>query len=172
MKTLFALVGMPFSGKSTLLRAIQENTSIKTIAFDSFWQDLEKEMSESEKKTLTYEYVTSLIDQEISRLLEEGFSVAYDSLNDTPDQRERLHRIATDTNSVFKIIFLDTPVQLILERRKANEVAKDRHSVADELFDVAIKKFTPPTDDEMEHVLIFRHDEDINKWVRGLGIDS
>jgi predicted kinase len=165
MKTLFALVGLPFSGKSTLLKYISEKTDIKPISFDVIWKNLESNIEEGERNKLTYEYVTSLIDIEIEKYLREGSSVAYDSLNDTPDQRMRLKEIAVNNDAEFKIIYLDTSRETIERRRKVNDLTKDRHLVNDDLFINSIQKFIPPTIEECDEMFVFKEGDDLTQWV-------
>ncbi len=160
MITLFILVGLPFSGKSTLLKSVSELTNIKTISFDILWKELEQNPNEKDK--LSFEYVTEIIDKRIAQLLREGYSVMYDSLNDTPDQRERLSNIAKDTNASSLIIYLDTPLEIVRSRRFENTKNLKRHLVDDQNFDKSIKKFVIPT----ENVLMFRYDDDITLWIK------
>ncbi|MBI2357010.1 ATP-binding protein [Candidatus Dojkabacteria bacterium] len=159
MKTLFALSGLPFSGKSTLLKSISENTDIVTISFDNVWQELEKST-----KNLTYESVTELIDRDISNLLSRGKSVAYDSLNDTPDQRERLRSIANRNDAEFRVIYLSTPIEIIKGRRDGNIKMKLRHTVSEDKLEESILKFVPPSDNE--ETLVFNPEDNPIQWIK------
>lgn len=162
MNTLFILVGLPFSGKSTLLKYISEYTNIIPLSFDILWKEREKNPEEKEK--LSFEYLTKVIDKKIGKLLDEGHSVIYDSLNDTVDQRERLLNLAKVNNSSCRIIYLDTPFEIIKQRRLENTKTMERHLVDDENFNKSIKKFIIPS--ENENPMKFRYDEDIVLWIK------
>jgi len=161
-RKLFVLSGLPFSGKSTLLKSVSELTSIKTISFDVLWKELEQDPNEKNK--LSFEYLTEIIDKRIAQLLGEGYSVMYDSLNDTPDQRERLSNIAKVANAPSMTIYLETPLEIIKSRRLENTKSMGRHLVDDENFDKSINKFVVPLEDE--NVLTFRYDEDLTLWIK------
>lgn len=164
MPRLYILTGLPFSGKSTMLKVISELTEIKTIAFDKFWVQLEEKLSEEDKKKLSFEYVTSLIDKEIEKLLKDGNDVAYDTLNDTVDQRDRLRQIALNSNATAVVIYLNTPLEEIKNRRLINEISQERHQVDDENFNKSINKFVPPQ--EHEDFIEYLPEQQIEKWIK------
>lgn len=162
MSTLYILVGLPFSGKSTLLKTVSEYTNIIPISFDELWKELEQDSIEKEK--LSFEYVSKIVDEKVTQLLKDEYSVMYDSLNDTLDQRERLCNIAESSNASSQIIYLDTPLEVVKMRRENNTKNMERHQVEDENFEKAINKFIVPT--EEENPMIFRYDENIVDWVK------
>lgn len=160
---LYILVGLPFSGKSTLRDKIAELTTIRPFSFDKFWVELESTMNEKEKSKLSFEYVSELMRNAMTETLKEGYSVIYDSLNDTPDQREILIDLANKADADYLIIYLNTPIEVIKSRRDINESTAQRHSVDDENFNKSIAKFIPPLSSEKS--IEFLPEDDITSWI-------
>ena len=141
MKKFVLLVGMPFSGKTSLAKKLEKKLNFDRISFDDTWVRLESDKGTAFE--LTFESVTEYIRKDITKRLDSGRSVIYDSLNDTSDQRDMWRDLASQAGADFVIIFLDIPIGAIKRRRHDNVIIKDRHSVKDKLFDSALKKFVP-----------------------------
>ena len=61
---------------------------------------------------------------------------------------------------------MDTPLDIIRAREKANRVSQDRHDVEPENFEKVLQDMEVPTEDE--NVIAFRPEMDINDFLKGL----
>lgn len=61
-----------------------------------------------------------------------------------------------------KIIFVDTPENIVRERWLKNKHTKERHDVPDNIFEDGFLYFEKPT--EEENVIVYTPNTDIETW--------
>lgn len=152
MTKLYIMCGPAFSGKSTLARKIAEHTGSKLVAFDTMWVEEDK-TNPVPKDATGWRYIRDKAQKEILRLLKEGMSVVYDDNNPKRDHREELKRVAEAAGVEAFTVYLDTSLEVIREREKANRISQNRHDVEPENFEKVLSDMEPPSTDE--NVLVF-----------------
>lgn len=165
MPKLYIMCGLAFAGKSTLARKIAEHTDSKLIAFDKLWVDKEKEHLVTQGSE-GWSYIRKIAQDEILKSLKEGVSVVYDDNNPKFDHREEIRMIAEETGSESVVIYLNTPLEVIRSRERANISTKERHEVAPENFQKVLRDIEVPTSDE--NILEFRPDMNIEEFLKKL----
>jgi predicted kinase len=146
--------GYPFSGKSTLARAIAEATGYSLVEVDAHtvstesWRDA---------------YVAAY--SEMRNHLATGHSVVLDSVAHTRKNRYRLHRIAATCQAEHTCIWLDVPVDEADRRRRTNQRKPTRANVPDEGFNWIVSAFEPPGPDEP--VTPYRPEMNLEHWIEG-----
>src|SRR3989344_2060474 len=152
MIKLYIMCGLAFSGKSTLARKIAERTDSKLVAFDKLWVEQDKERS-IPKGSEGWRYIRDLAKREILVSLQAGTSVVYDDNNPKKEHREELRGVAKNAGADAVVIYLDTSLDVIRAREKANRSSKDRHDVELENFEKVMQDLEVPTGDE--NALVF-----------------
>lgn len=167
--TLYIICGLPYSGKTTLSKRIanSEWTRSERISFDDLYQEKKSSLGKGSSKVTEWEYITRIAQGRIKHALKNHMSVVYDNTNDRYNQRVTLRSIAEKSGASVKVVYVDTPLEVVKKRREDNKVSKERHDVSQDNFDNAIKGFQPPTPDE--HAIVYKIDKDIESWLRFLG---
>ena len=159
------MCGLAFSGKSTLARKIADYIPADLVAFDKLWVETDKEKPVP-KDAEGWRYIRDLAQERVLANLKAGKSVVYDDNNPRKEHREELRQVAKEAGVGAVVIYLDTPLDIIRAREKANRVSQDRHDVEPENFEKVLQDMEVPTEDE--NVIAFRPEMDINYFLKGL----
>jgi predicted kinase len=127
--------GYPFSGKSTLARAIAETTDFALVEVDAHMTSADRWLDA---------YVAAYA--EVRTHLGKCRSVVLDSVAHTRKNRARLHRIAAEFDATPVCVWLDVPIEEADRRRQVNATNPTRAHVPDEGFAWITSGFEPPTD--------------------------
>lgn len=165
MTKLYIMCGLAFSGKSTLARKIAEHTGNKLIAFDKLWIEKEKERPVP-KGSEGWRYIRDVAQEEILTSLRSGVSVIYDDNNPRREHRKELRKVAKEVGVEAFVIYLDTPMNVIRARERANKTSQERHGVEPENFEKVLSDLEIPTADE--NVIVFRPEMDMNEFIKHL----
>lgn len=154
MKFLFILCGLPFSGKSTISRYLEENYNFKYVGFD----DVCKQIEMAEGKFAMPEETLEAAFGRIGEYLE-NYSVIWDALNDTKAKRDVLRDFALVHKAKPITFYLDIPLEIIQNRRKQSTINQDRPLIKDENFERKVKEFEIPYGEEDTYFV--KEDEDL-----------
>lgn len=141
---LVILCGLPFAGKSTLARALEKDYGFVRVSYDELWQQEHARSGLS----LPFKALSAQADALLGATLARGECVVYDTLNDTLAWRNQLRALAAAHQARFVLVYLDTPPEVLAERRRQSAQTGDRHPVSSENLHRAHAKFEPPTPDE------------------------
>jgi predicted kinase len=137
---LFIMCGLPFSGKSFAGREIAKLVNGVFISYDQLWVELDT----NGEKNPSWERLSELAYKKIRGSLENSISIVYDTLNDVVSQRGKLRKIAKAVGCEAITLYMNTPVEVINQRRLQNESTKERHPVTDETLKEYIGRFESP----------------------------
>ena len=151
MVTLIYTCGYPFSGKSTLARAISAETGFAVVEVDQ-WMD----------STDTWRDAYIAAYREIRQYLGAGESVVFDSVAHTRKNRYRLDRLAAAYDARSICVWLDVPVDEANRRRLANQAKPVRANVSHEGFTWITSEFEPP---EISRCFRFTADHPNDYWI-------
>ncbi len=148
-KTLWILCGLPYSGKTYLSREVLKNTSAVYVSIDEIFKkagfDWDLNNLPNEKQ---WEEIFNASYQKSQDALSRGLNVLYDSTNHTKESRDKLREIAGEVGANAAVIYIDVPVDVIMERWEKNFHDKSRSVVSKELVTMTIDAFEPPEPDE------------------------
>lgn len=165
MATIYIMCGLPFSGKTTLSKAISEHQGIPRVSFDETWLAVEKEKGSipGTGDTERGQYVNETCEEIAQNHLCEGKSVVYDNLGHSLFERNKMKNLAKQVNAEAKIIFIDVSKEEVIKRRGHNLTTQQRAQVTDFNFNNALEAFEPPTFQEM--ALIYKPDQNMEAWI-------
>lgn len=126
MPTLYILSGLPFSGKSTFSKKVEEVTSIKRVSFDDLWVSFVKE-----DENIDYDTMITEIKKLIGKQLEKGFSVMYDSTNLKEEHRNEMMKVAQENNAEAMVVYFSISVEE-MRKRQVQSLIDYTHHVVDE----------------------------------------
>ena len=159
---VYLLCGLAFSGKTTLARAIVENTGARLVSLDEInaRRGLHGGLGiPVDEWARTHHVALELVRDS----LEAGQSVVVDDTNCFRFLRDNYRRVAGRFGVSTLVVHADVPVDLVRARRLENACSLSRAPVTEPVLIDLIEKFEPPASDE--ETLVFRQDCDPTTWV-------
>ena len=149
MPALIAMCGLPFAGKSVLAQALSRELRIRLLSYDfEIYQAYSHRAPAHSSVATTYDFVQGIARREIGAILAGGESLIYDDLLLERDDRRKLAAVAEAHWADFVLVYLDTPLSVIDERRAANSRTRARTSVPEGKMRTDISLLEPPEEAE------------------------
>jgi len=145
--TLIIMCGLPFSGKTTVAARLSESLGFKVLSYDRDIYELHKhEVPAGTSVAHEYEMVEAIARQRLRQMLSKNESVIYDDLNLEESDRRLLKDLAKECGVKYVVVYADTPISIINERRRNSVQNGDRDGVADSKMKLDSSLLQPPTD--------------------------
>ena len=157
------MCGLPFSGKSTLARALGARLRATVIEVDALViappRPPGKPIPDSAWIAAYRE-----AERQALRALGAGQQVIYDGVNFRSAMRWKLRRVAGQAGADLLVVRVETPLDEITRRRTANRRSPWRADVDDATFEMVRRRFQEPTGTES----VIRYDgrEPVDAWLR------
>lgn len=149
MAALIAMCGLPFAGKSVLAGALSRELRIRLLSYDSEIYPVHRRLAPAGSSAAAeYDFVQDIARREIGRILARGESLIYDDLLLERDDRRKLAAVAQAHWAAFVLVYLDTPLPVIDERRAANSRTRTRTSVPEASMRLDAAVLEPPDEAE------------------------
>ncbi|MGL4758794.1 MAG: AAA family ATPase [Patescibacteria group bacterium] len=172
MPKLIILQGLPASGKSTIAKEIVSQTgNTKRVNKD----DIRALLDNSKWNRNNEKFVLKTRNFLIEEALKDGFNVVCDDTNLHPKHVQTMKEIAKTTNSQVEVRFVDTPIEVCIERdlKRPNSVGE---KVIKEMYNQFLKpeKVKYIENSTLEHVVLcdldgtlaLKGDRDIFDWMK------
>jgi len=161
---LYILCGIPFSGKSTLAKKMEDKLNtlsidLDAIKFEFFGSDATDAQIGKEGWNRIYQEMY----QRIKDALASGRSVVHDTGNFTKYERDLVRKIAAELKIDSVTIFVDIPTAEAYKRLVSNRHTKLRFDVPDDDFYGVVEEMEIP--DTSEKHLVIKWNENIEKWI-------
>ena len=148
MPVLIAMCGLPFSGKSVLAEALSRELRIRLLSYDHGIYPVHSRSAPGPSVAGEYDFVQAIARREIGAILASGESLIYDDLLLQRDDRRKLAAVAETHWASLVLVYLDTPLPVIDERRAANSRTRTRTSIPEASMRLDISVLEPPQDAE------------------------
>jgi predicted kinase len=146
---LIAMCGLPFSGKSVLASALSRELRIRLLSYDyELYPVHSRRAPAGSSVAAEYDFVADIARREIGEILAGGESLIYDDLLLQREHRRKLAAVAQAHWTELVLVYLDTPLPVIEERRAANSGTRARTSVPEGKMRQDIVLLEPPEDAE------------------------
>lgn len=156
-QTLYILCGEAFSGKSTLAKNIADYYQSKIVGRDEVYFATEEilalENTPEEELDLFWDNLWPIVLQGTKNNLLIGNSVVVDDNCFYLRQRDELRAIALKLGVRSILVYLDTPKELLLERKRNNKITRERHDIPSAWINEDAQIFERPA--ETENPVIF-----------------
>jgi predicted kinase len=141
------MCGLPFAGKSVLAAALSRELRIRLLSFDlDFYPASSRLAPPGSTVAAVQKFVQDAAFREVGASLARGDSLIYDDLLLERDDRRKLAAVAETHWTSFVLVYLDTPVPVIEERRTAH--TRRRASIPEATLRQGIALLEPPEDAE------------------------
>ena len=148
MPILIAMCGLPFSGKSVLAEALSRELRIRLLSYDHGIYPVHSRSAPASSVAAEYDFVQAIARREIGAILAGGESLIYDDLLLQREHRRKLAAVAEAHWAGLVLVYLDTPLPVIDERRAANSRTRTRTSIPEASMRLDISVLEPPQDAE------------------------
>lgn len=158
---LYILCGLPFAGKTTFAKKLEEKLGFVRISPDDirFELDIKHQPSDQEWEKIFEESY-----KRIDNALQTNKSVISDSLNFKKEERDILRTIAKNNNTQTKVVYINTPLDTVKQRWQENKKTMKRNDVPSDDFMLVVTNFDIP--DKEENILIFQPEQDLDAWIK------
>jgi predicted kinase len=144
--TLFIMCGLPYSGKTFFSKRFSAANGYRLVSIDEVRESLGFFWGTNDTDSQNWQEVFRVVDELIVSTLKQGESVVYDSANQDEASRSQYRKLAESLGCISKIVFIDTRMEVIQERRLDNQGNLVRAHIPQEHFESAIQTFEPPND--------------------------
>lgn len=149
MPVLIAMCGLPFAGKSVLAGALSRELRIRLLSYDSEIYPVYSRLAPAgSSMAAENDFVQDIARREIGAILASGESLIYDDLLLEREERRKLAAVAEAHWADLLLVYLDTPLPVIDERRAANSRTRARTSVPEGRMRLDFSVLEPPEDAE------------------------
>lgn len=147
---LYAMVGLPCSGKTTYARSLAARTSAVRFSPDEWQLRLFGHDMDHPDHDRRHDAVENLMRDMADEFLAHGVSVILDFGFWSKEERDFLRSHARSLGACFEIHFMDTPMELIYSRLESRNRSGrgDIFILSREELDSYLKWWQPPTDAE------------------------
>jgi predicted kinase len=145
---LFVLCGLPFSGKSTLARAMTDRLDVVNVEVDRVHAERNRDLSARPLTRDDWIAAYRISFKRLKETLRQGRSAVFDATSYRRIQRQRLRRIADAHGVPMTVIYLDVSAEEAKQRLEANRRQPRRMAVPSADFAAVVSEFQPPGDDE------------------------
>jgi predicted kinase len=146
---LIAMCGLPFSGKSVLAGTLSRELRIRLLSYDrEIYPAYNRLAPAGSSAAAVYDFIQDIARREIAAILARGESLIYDDLLLERDDRRKLAAVAKAHWADLVLVYLDTPLSVIDERRAENTRTRTRTSLPEGKMRLDISLLEPPEDAE------------------------
>lgn len=160
----YILVGLPFSGKTTLSKAISEKLNIPRVNLDEVKFEMGFEgVSDND---VTHEQWKEIFDETDKRVIEhlkQGKSVLHETSWTKKWKRDRARKLASDLGIDSVVLYVKVPEEVARKRWLKNRDEQQRFDLPEDVFEEAAKDFEVPTEDE--NLLVYDQSIPVDDWI-------
>ena len=145
------MCGLPFAGKSVLAGALSRELRIRLFSYDFDIYPVYSRLAPAGSSVAAeYDFLQDIARREIGAILASGESLIYDDLLLEREDRRKLAAVAEAHWADLVLVYLDTPLSVIDERREANSRARARAraSIPEAKMRLDFSLLQPPEDAE------------------------
>jgi predicted kinase len=152
---LIAMCGLGFAGKSVLARSLSEQLDIRLLSYDFDIYPVHRHLvPPGSSVAAEYDFVQDVARRKIGAILAAGETLIYDDLLLERDDRSKLAAVTHAHGAELVLVYLDTPLVVINQRRAENTRTRMRSSPGDAKMQLDASLLEPP--DRAEQAIYVR----------------
>lgn len=146
---LIIMVGIPGSGKSFFADHFASTFNTSFVSIEKITEEL------GESTTIDQPTAVRISTFLLTELLKSGQTIVYEGLTETRTARQALIKAARDNGYEPLVVWVQT--ESIAAKQRATKQKRSKSHLSDEQFDVALRRFTPPSAVEKPIVISGKH---------------
>ena len=160
---LYIMTGLPYSGKTTLVKKLVKKIDCKVISTDEI---LKEKGFWKEKEPMQKDWETAYVEagEEVKKYLTNGENVIFDESNLLYSQRENLRKMAQNLGMKTKLIYVKIDKNEALKRWEENLKTKQKHQLTKEIIERTCDIFEEPK--EEEKAIVYNQEKNIEFWFK------
>jgi len=161
-QVLYIMVGLPYSGKTTLTKELVNRFGFEVVSMDKTIdeENLDPVTMTQEDWNIVYSHGY----KKLKKLLLDGKTVILDLGNLKRSERDTARAIAEKINVPSKLIYINVPVEEIKDRRQKNEETQERGHLAEKTLQKALDMWEEPLSDEK--FVTYNQQMDLEHWIK------
>lgn len=161
----YLLCGLPFSGKTTLGKKLQEKLGFVHLNLDKIKaENGYGKISDDDVPEKVWESIFTEANKKLIECLKNNKNAANETAWVTRKWRDKSKKVAANAGFTTKIIFLDIPERICRQRWQENKKTKTRYDTYEAEFESYVHDFEKPTEDE--NVLLYDGKIPLDDWVK------
>lgn len=153
---LYIFCGFPFSGKTSLTKQIANKFGITIIDIDEVKRDHVSDVYDDNVTGEQWNKIFSDYFKRIKNVLGQGKSAISDNSSPTKEGRDELRALAKEENAQAKVVFLNTPADVVRQRWLANKKTMQRFDITEQTLEEALEDHEDPDRDENVILIDYR----------------
>lgn len=161
----YLLVGLPFSGKTTLANVLVKRLGFKSVNIDKIKKELGYDATDDDHvPDSIWDKIFKEIDKRVIKYLKDGNSVLTETAWVTKEWRDKARKSPLKEGFPTKVIYVTISTEVARQRLYRNRQIKERFDLPDKIFEESVRDFEIPTEDE--DVIIYDQSIPLDKWIK------
>lgn len=161
----YLLVGLPFSGKTTLVKELVNKLEFAHINLDEVKGEFGyKDISDDDVPDEVWKKIFEETDKRLVKYLKEGKNVVHETAYTTRAWRDKFCKVAKDAGFETKVVYLKIPESVARKRWLENKQTNKRYHTPDSVFEESVRDFEIPG--ENENVIIYDQNIPLKEWIK------
>ena len=159
---LYIITGLPYAGKTTLVHELVRRFGFTAISVDEFIDQggyVVERMTQAD-----WDRVYTQAFQGLRNHLLRNKTVVFDGGSLKRSERDTLKRIAEEAGALAKLIYINTPRDVIGKRWLENQTSKVRDHVEETTMDKALDMFEEPQREE--NPILYNQNTNLESWIK------
>jgi predicted kinase len=154
--TVYLMLGLPGSGKTTLSKKLHQKLNIPRLSLDEEYSKLGGDLASPKWNKEIEAKANEIIKSRMKEVVGRGESVILDFCPWRKEERERYREYIKSIGAVDYVYYLNVPIKELkqrLEVRNSNP-SNDTHVVTPDMLDAFTARFDPPHEENFELVTL------------------
>lgn len=153
--TVYLMLGLPGSGKTTFSKVLQQELNIPRLSLDEEYSKLGGDLASTTWDTNIEAEANETIKHQIKEIVERGESAILDFCPWKKEDRHNYKEYIASIGANSHVYYLDIPIEQLKQRLELrnNHLSKNTHIVTADMLDAFTARFDPPYDEDFELVI-------------------
>lgn len=152
--TVYMMLGLPGSGKTTFSKKIEKEKGITRFSLDEEYAKLGGDLKSYQWDELIAKRANDLIKSHIQELVGQNKSIILDFCPWKKSDRSQYLKFIESIGAKYHIYYLEVPTHELKKRlaNRNNNLSANEHAITSDMLNTFMTRFDPPTDERFESI--------------------